>query len=83
MGNNSKRPASISNISTYLENVEYMEKLQVGPTISSPGPILFRVAAIAVKLVVKSKLSMLISSSDIKYTIKYTAINTLVERITS
>ena len=83
MGNSSRRPANMSNINTYLENVEYMEKFWVGPTISSHGPMLLRVAAMAVKLVVKSKLSILINNREIKYTIKYTAINTLVDRITS
>ena len=83
MGNSSRRPANMSNINTYLENVEYMEKFRVGPTSSNPGPMLLRVAAMAVKLVVKSKLSILINNSEIKYTIKYTAINTLVDRITS
>lgn len=66
MGNSSKRPASISNIRTYLEKLEKMEKFCVGPTISKPGPILFNVAATAVKLVVKLNSSILISSKEIK-----------------
>lgn len=36
----------------------------MGPTAARPGPILFIVAVIAVKLVVKSKLSILIARSD-------------------
>ena len=70
MGKISKRPASISNINTYLEKTEKFAKLPVGPTISSPGPILFSVAATAVKLEVKSKLSTLINKREIKKIIK-------------
>lgn len=66
MGNSSKRPASISNIRTYFEKLEKTEKFCVGPTISKPGPMLFSVAATAVKLVVKLKLSILIISREIK-----------------
>ena len=83
IGNNSKRPASISNISTYLEKSEKIEKFCVGPTSSKPGPILFNVAATAVKLVVKPKLSIPISNTDKKNITKYTAIYALVERLIS
>lgn len=55
MGNSSKRPASISKISTSFEPSEKIEKFCVGPTSSKPGHILFRVAATPVKLVIKSK----------------------------
>ncbi len=58
-GNISSLPTSISNVITSFDSGEYMEKFAVGPTFAIPGPILFIVAAIAVKLVVKSKLSKL------------------------
>ena len=64
IGKISSLPASISNINTYLENVENIAKFPVGPTSSKPGPMLFRVAATAVKFVTKSKLSKLISSTE-------------------
>ena len=51
----SSLPASISNIKMNFEKTENSEKFPTGPTISSPGPILLRVAAMAVKFVVKSK----------------------------
>ena len=60
----SSLPASISNIRMNLEKTENSEKFPVGPTISRPGPILFSVAAIAVKFVVKSKPFKLNNSSD-------------------
>ena len=44
IGNNSSLPANISKIITILERFEYIEKFPVGPTILSPGPILFNVA---------------------------------------
>ena len=64
IGNSSRRPASMSNIRIYLLMGLKIPKLQVGPTLESPGPMLFKVAAIAVKFVVRSKLSMLMSSRD-------------------
>lgn len=64
IGNNSKRPASISNIKTNFENTENIPKFPVGPTNSSPGPILFNVATTAVKFVIKSKLSKAIAAVD-------------------
>lgn len=54
----------MSNIRIYLLNGLKIPKLQVGPTFESPGPMLFKVAATAVKLVVMSKLSRLIRSRD-------------------
>ena len=45
IGKISSLPASMSKISTSLENQEYTEKLQVGPTTSNPGPILLKHAA--------------------------------------
>ena len=53
-GNNSSLPASISKIITSLEKSLKNPKLQSGPTILSPGPILLIVAAIAVKFVTRS-----------------------------
>lgn len=53
-GKISSLPASISKISTHFARGENREKFPVGPTSSRPGPILFKVAATAVKLVVKS-----------------------------
>lgn len=60
----SSLPASISNIKMNLEKTENSEKFPAGPTISSPGPILFSVAAIAVKFVVKPKPFKLSNKSD-------------------
>ena len=40
---------------TNLEKSEKAEKFPVAPTMFKPGPMLFKVAAIAVKLVVVSK----------------------------
>ena len=51
MGNISSRPSSISSISTSLLKALKMEKLQVGPTSSMPGPMLFRQDRTAEKLV--------------------------------
>ena len=65
MGNSSRRPASISNIRTNLLKCEKNPKFCVGPTSSSPGPILFNVATTAVKLVVKSFSSAPISRTEI------------------
>ena len=45
----------MSNIKMYFENGEKKPKFPAGPTSSSPGPILFNVAATAVKFVVRSK----------------------------
>ena len=68
IGNNSSLPANISKIITILERFEYIEKFPVGPTILSPGPILFNVATTAVKLLVKSKLSIeMISTENHQY----------------
>ena len=66
IGKISKRPTSIAKLITNVESGENMEKFAVGPTASKPGPILLSVAAIAVKFVVKSKLSkLMISIQDI------------------
>ena len=54
MGKSSKRPANMSNISTYLEKSEKNPKFAEGPTRFKPGPILLMVAVTALKLVKKS-----------------------------
>ena len=53
IGKSSSLPASILKQRTSLESGEKREKFCVGPTASRPGPMLFIVAATAVKLVVK------------------------------
>ena len=53
MGKSSSLPANISKIRTNFVKGEKNAKLLVGPTSSSPGPILLIVAATAVKLVIK------------------------------
>lgn len=70
MGKSSSRPASMSNISTHLDRGLNNAKFWVGPTSSSPGPILFRVASTAVKFVVRSYSSRLTISRETKSTIK-------------
>ena len=54
MGKSSSLPASMSNISTILDIGEKNPKFAVGPTISSPGPMLFRQDATDVKFVIRS-----------------------------
>ena len=63
-GKISSLPASIAIDMTIFDKSEKAPKLPIGPTIPSPGPTLFKVAAIAVKLVVKSKLSSEIRRTD-------------------
>ena len=53
MGKSSSLPASISKIRTDFDRGEKKAKFAVGPTPSSPGPMLFKADATAVKLVVK------------------------------
>ncbi len=83
MGKISSLPASISNMITNLDKTENELKLPIGPTSSNPGPILFKVAAIAVKLLVKSRLSSDISKTEKANINIYDIKNTLVERNTS
>ena len=64
MGKISSLPASISKVSTNVEKFEYTEKFWVGPTISRPGPILLNVAATAEKLVIRSKSSTAMRSTE-------------------
>ena len=61
----------MSNIRIYLLNGLKIPKLQVGPTFESPGPMLLKVAATAVKFDTKSKLSRLTISTDAAYRKKY------------
>ena len=56
-GKISRRPASISKVRISFENQENMPKFPVGPTSSRPGPILLKVAATAVKFVIRLKSS--------------------------
>ena len=64
IGKISNLPIIISKVITIFDKSENIEKFCVGPTLASPGPILLRVATVAVKFVVKSKLSRLIMSKD-------------------
>ena len=64
MGKSSSLPASMSKVRIKVEKLEKEEKFWVGPTASSPGPILFKVAATAEKFVIKSKLSMAMSRTE-------------------
>lgn len=80
MGMISSLPASMSNIRINFEKTEKSEKLPVGPTMSSPGPMLFNVAVIAVKFVVKSKPFKLNNKSEPTKTMTYAIKNTLQER---
>ena len=80
MGKISSLPIIIASVSTTLDKEEKQEKLQVGPTKEKPGPMLLKVAVTAVKLVVKSKLSKLMSNSDAANTKQYAMKNTLMPR---
>ncbi len=82
-GNNSKRPASISNIITSLEKSLKNPKLQSGPTIESPGPILLIVAATAVKFVTRSCPSKDMAKTETTKIIINVIKYTLIERTTS
>ena len=62
----------MSNMRTYLERADSCEKLHVGPTPAIPGPMLLKVAATAVNVVVKSKLSKLTTRTDRAKIKKYT-----------
>ena len=64
MGKISNRPASMSKISTSLAGSAKPLKFCMGPTSSRPGPMLFSVAATAVKLVTMSKPFRLMSRKD-------------------
>ena len=57
IGKSSSLPASISMIRTILVGSEKNAKFCVGPTPSSPGPILLRAANTDVKFVIRSWLS--------------------------
>ena len=83
IGKISSLPASMSNIMTSFDKSENELKLPIGPTRSSPGPMLFKVAATAVKVDVKSKLSKDTSKTEIANINIYVTKKTLVERITS
>ena len=57
IGISSRRPASISNVSTSFEGIEKKPKFAAGPTSPRPGPTLFIAADTAVNFVVKSQFS--------------------------
>ena len=82
-GNSSSLPANISNVSTHFENGLKMEKLPVGPTSSSPGPMLLMVAATAVKFVTKSFPSNEIANTEAENRMMNVMKYTLMERTTS
>ena len=54
IGIHSSLPSSISRLSVYLERFESSEKLQVGPTLIRPGPILLKQVVTEVNDEVKS-----------------------------
>ena len=58
IGKSSSLPASISRISTTFDIGEKKPKFEVGPTCSSPGPILLRQEETAVKLVTEGTFSI-------------------------
>ena len=57
IGYSSRRPASISNIRIYLVTGCIKPKLQVGPTLERPGPMLLNVQATEVNTVSRSRFS--------------------------
>ena len=64
IGNSSRRPASISKISTIFDSGDINPKFAVGPTSSSPGPMLFIVATTDVNVVIRSFPSRLMSRRE-------------------
>ena len=73
IGNISNLPKSIAPDKSSFEAPEKSEYPPIGPTASSPGPILLKQEAVAVKLVVKLNLSSDRSKKMAKKRIKYTA----------
>ena len=63
-GNNSSRPANISNISTIFEGILKPLKFPAGPTTESPGPVLLIQAFTAEKSVTRSKESSVKIKTD-------------------
>lgn len=78
IGKISRRPASMSKIITSFAGFVKLPKFIMGPTCARPGPMLFKVAAMAVKFVTISKPSRLMSRKDTTKMKKYAPINTLV-----
>ena len=58
MGKISNRPANMQKIMINLEKILKFANVQVGPTAARPGPILLKVAKMAVRLVSKPKPSI-------------------------
>ena len=75
MGKTSSRPTSMSKDSSSLVKSEKLEKLPMGPTISSPGPMLLMQEATAVNTVTRSTCSSDTSRQDAQNTSRYTARN--------
>ena len=67
----SNLPNIIEKDSTILVKLENPEKLDIGPTLSNPGPILLNVADTAENAVIKLSLSRLTISSNATNTIIY------------
>ena len=63
-GKISRRPASMSKIITSFAGFVKLPKFIMGPTCARPGPMLFKVAAMAVKFVTISKPSRLMRKKD-------------------
>lgn len=76
-------PASMSKIITSFAGFVKLPKFIMGPTCARPGPMLFKVAAMAVKFVTISKPSRLMSRKETTKMKKYAPINTLVVRMVS
>ena len=67
IGNNSKRPANISKLSTIFEKLDNEEKFPTGPIKSpNPGPTFPKQVSGAVSVVIISKFSKEINNTDAK-----------------
>lgn len=81
-GKSSKRPANMSKIKIHFDKSVKCPKFWVGPTIDSPGPILFIVAITEVKFVTKSFSSREITKIDSTNSAKKVIIYMHTERMT-
>ena len=66
IGIHSSLPRSISTLRVIFERSERCAKLQVGPTLASPGPMLLKQVVTEVNEVVKSRLFRDIIIRDVK-----------------
>jgi len=64
-------PELVTDVTLGIDTPEKAEKLEVGPTISSPGPMLLKQEATAVKLVVREKPSREIRKTNRANSTKY------------